>query len=71
MSAAAVYEEQVELRQDRVPWPGPRGIGLAQLLARAHEDVQARGMADCPACGGVMERAGVQATCASCGSRLS
>jgi tRNA(Ile2) C34 agmatinyltransferase TiaS len=44
---------------------------LVQLLTRAHEDVSAYGTAVCPVCGGVMEHAGAQAACASCGSRLS
>jgi len=71
MSATAVYEEQVQVSPERLPWARSRGFTLARLLARAHEDVQARATADCPVCGGIMERAGVQATCASCGSRLS
>jgi hypothetical protein len=71
MSATAVYEEQVQISRERLAWARQEGITLAQLLARAHEDVQACATADCPLCGGIMERAGVQATCASCGSRLS
>ena len=71
MSATATCEEQVQVRRERRPCAIARGITLGQLLTRAHEDVHAHGTADCPACGGVMERAGVQATCASCGSRLS
>jgi len=69
MSATALYEEQVQVSRERLPWASRSTLAL--LLARAHEDVHARGAADCPVCGGVMERAGVQAICASCGSRLS
>ena len=59
MSAAAVCEAPVAM-----------GITLAQLLARAYEDVRASGKADCPACGGTLLSNGVDAECTSCGSRL-
>ena len=47
------------------------GVTLGQLLARAHEDVQANGKADCPVCGNTLLSNGVDAECTSCGSRLS
>ena len=71
MSATAVFEEQVQVSRERLPWAGSRGITLSQLLTRAHESVHAHGIADCPVCNRVMERAGGKAACATCGSRLS
>jgi hypothetical protein len=71
MSATAVCEEQAQVRRERRPFAGPAGQTLGQVLARAREGVQASVATECPVCGGVMERAGVQAACASCGSRLS
>ena len=59
MSATAVYET-----------PVATGLTLGQLLARAHEHVQANGKADCPVCGGTLLSDGVDAECTSCGSRL-
>ncbi len=70
MSATAVYDGRVQMPRARVPWAGRRGITVAQLLARAHEDVQARGVADCPVCGGALRPAGGDAECSTCGSRL-
>lgn len=50
--------------------PVATGLTLGQLLARAHEDAQATGKADCPVCGGTLLSNGVDAQCTSCGSRL-
>ena len=71
MSATAICDEQVQVRRERRPCAVSSGITIGQLLARAHEDVLARGTGVCPVCSSVMERAGAQAACASCGSRLS
>jgi hypothetical protein len=71
MAATALFEEQIQMRRDRRPCDLTDGITLGQLLTRAHEAVHARGAADCPVCGGVLERRGVQAVCGSCGSSLS
>ena len=46
------------------------GVSLGQLLARAHEDAQAHGKADCPVCAGTLLSNGADARCTSCGSRL-
>ena len=51
--------------------PVATGLSLGQLLTRAHEDAQANGKADCPACGGTLLSNGLDAACTSCGSRLS
>jgi len=71
MSATAVCEEHGQVRRERRPCAIATGVTLGQVLTRAHEGVDAYGATDCPVCGGVMERAGVQAACAGCGSRLS
>ena len=71
MSATAICEEQVQVKRERRPCSLPGMATLGQILTRAHEDALARGAADCPVCGGVMERAGAQGGCANCGSRLS
>ena len=60
MAATAVYELSLTT-----------GLTLGQLLTRAHEDAQANGKADCPACGGTLLSNGLDAACTSCGSRLS
>jgi hypothetical protein len=70
MSATAVCEEQLQVRRERRPCGGPAGITLGQLLTRAHEGVHARGIADCPVCGGTLELRGVDAHCTDCRSRL-
>ena len=70
MSATAVCEETVQVRRERRPCAGPRGITLGQLLTRAHEAVHAGRAAACPMCGGELRAAGVDAECTSCGSRL-
>ena len=44
---------------------------LDQVLARAYEEIHARGQADCPVCGGAMHEDAVDVRCADCGSRLS
>jgi hypothetical protein len=59
MSATAIFDTQLA-----------SGVTLAQLLTRAHEDVQAHGKADCPVCGGTLLSHGVDAECADCSSRL-
>ena len=59
MSATAVCET-----------PVATGLTLGQLLARAHEDVQANGKADCPVCAGTLLSNGTDAECTSCGSRF-
>jgi DNA-directed RNA polymerase subunit RPC12/RpoP len=46
-------------------------VSIGQLLARAREDVQGGAAADCPVCGGALERHGLDGRCADCGSRLS
>ena len=71
MSATALCEEHVEVRRERRSCAGPRGITIGRLLARAYEDAQAHGIADCPVCGGSMECGDHAAVCVSCGSRLS
>ena len=68
MSATAVYEERVHVSRERLPWAGT--VTLAQLLARAHEGVQARGTADCPICGGQLTERALDSCCDDCGSRL-
>ena len=70
MSATAVCEEQVQVRRERRPCGRPTGITLGQLLTRAHEDLHARGAADCPVCGGQIAPRGVDSRCADCGTRL-
>ncbi len=70
MSATAVCEEQVRVPHGQHPLTGPRGVTLGQLLARAHEDVRVRGVADCPVCGSALRSHGVEARCDDCGSRL-
>ncbi len=59
MSATAVCEQ-----------PVATSLSLGELLARAHEDVHTRGVADCPVCGGALVQSGVDAECTVCGSRL-
>jgi hypothetical protein len=71
MSATAVCDQQVQIRRERRPCALPGGITLGQLLTRAHEDVHARGAADCPVCGGTLAARGVHAHCDDCGSQLS
>ena len=71
MSATAVYEEQIQVSRERLPWARREGITLARLLARAHEDVQVRGTADCPVCGGALRVRGAAVGCDDCGSRLT
>jgi hypothetical protein len=71
MSAAAVCEEQVQIRRERRPCAGPGAATLGQLLTRAHEAIHARGAADCPVCGGGLAANLVDASCDDCGSRLS
>jgi hypothetical protein len=66
--ADSVFATRSRLRR---PCGRVSGITIGRVLTRAHEDAQARGAADCPVCGAVMERAGIQAACANCGSRLS
>ena len=60
MSASAVCERPVV----------PTSVTLAELLARAHEDVHEHGAAECPVCGGTLLLHGVDAECTSCRSRL-
>ena len=69
-ATAPPCEEQVQVRRERRPCAGPRGITLGQLLARAHEGVHAHGAAECPVCGGLLEPRGLDARCGSCGSTL-
>jgi hypothetical protein len=69
MSATAVCEE-LQVRRERRPCARPGAATLGQLLTRAHEAVHARGVADCPVCGGTLRPHGVDAQCTSCGSRL-
>ena len=71
MSATAVCEEQVQIRRERRPCALPGGITLGQLLTRAHEDVQARGAAECPVCGGALALNRSVGRCQDCGSQLS
>ena len=68
MSATAVYEERVQVSRERLPWAG--GITLAQLLARAHEDVHTRSTAACPVCGGALAPRDLEAHCDDCGTWL-
>jgi hypothetical protein len=62
MSATALWPEPLQLHAE---------LSLGQLLTRAHEDVHAHGMADCPVCGGTLWTDGVDAHCGDCGSRLN
>jgi tRNA(Ile2) C34 agmatinyltransferase TiaS len=72
MSATAVCEEQVQVRRERRPCAGPEGVTLGQLLARAHEAVQAGGVADCPFCSGTIRAHGaLGGRCDDCGSGLA
>ena len=71
MSATAICEEQVQVRRERRPCARPRGLTLGQILTRAHEDVHARGAADCPVCRGTLVSHMGEARCGDCGSRLS
>jgi hypothetical protein len=60
MSATVLCEKPAQTQQEQ----------LGQLLARAHEDVQAHGVADCPICGGTLAAWGADARCDDCGARL-
>ena len=60
--SATLCEEPVQLRAE---------LSLGELLARAHEDVGAHGVADCPVCGGALTSVGADAQCNACGSRLA
>jgi hypothetical protein len=70
-ATAPPCEEQVQVRRERRPCAGSRGISLGQLLARAHESVHEHGSADCPVCGGSLEPSTGGASCTRCGSRLA
>ena len=70
-STAAICEEQVQVRRERRPCAGPRGVTLGQFLSRAHDAAVAGQTAGCPMCGGAMEPAGREARCGGCGTRLS
>ena len=67
----AVCEERAPARRDRRPCARPRGMTIGQLLTHTHEAVHASGAADCPMCGGALERHGHDACCGGCGTRLS
>jgi tRNA(Ile2) C34 agmatinyltransferase TiaS len=69
-ATAAICEEQVQVRRERRPCAGPRGITLGQLLARAREAVLTGTAADCPVCGGTLAAHGLEGRCDDCGSRL-
>jgi hypothetical protein len=70
-TAPAVCEEQLAVRRERRPCARPGGVTIGQLLARAHEALQAGAAASCPMCGGAMERHGLQGQCNDCGTQLA
>ena len=57
-----------DLADDRTAARG--GLTLEERLDLALDGVRADGRADCPVCGGGMERAAGHARCGDCGSRL-
>ena len=69
-ATAAICEEQVQVRRERRPCSGPKGITLGQVLARAREAADAGASADCPMCGGALEARGLGSRCNDCGSQL-
>lgn len=69
-TAQTLCEEQAPVRRERRPCARPGGVTLGQLLARAHEDVQAGSLASCPLCGGALEPHGREGRCGDCGTRL-
>ena len=66
----AVCEDRAPARRERRPCARPRGVTIGQLLTRTHDAVQASSSADCPMCGGALERQGHDARCGDCGTRL-
>jgi hypothetical protein len=46
-------------------------LTLEQRLDRVWEGLLAAGAAECPVCGGEMERSGAAGRCGDCGTRLS
>jgi hypothetical protein len=69
-AAAAVCEEQVQVRRERRPCARPGGMTVGQLLARAHEAIQLGARVSCPVCEGRVEPHGGEGLCGSCGTRL-
>jgi hypothetical protein len=54
----------------RRPAPGGEGLTLGRQLDRVWEGLLAAGAAECPVCGGRIERAGAEACCGGCASTL-
>jgi tRNA(Ile2) C34 agmatinyltransferase TiaS len=69
-ATAAICEEQVSVQRERRPCAHPGGVTLGQLLARAHEAVQAGAATGCPVCGRTLEAHGRECRCDHCGTRL-
>ena len=66
--SATLCEEPVRLRS--VLTLGAE-LSLGALLARAYEEVDAHGVADCPVCAHPMRGDVFEARCDTCGARLS
>jgi hypothetical protein len=53
------------------PRSGGEGLTLETRISRVWEGLLAAGLAECPVCGGELERLGSAGHCLSCGSELS
>ena len=71
MAAAAVCEEQVQVRHERRPCSRPGGVTIGQLLTRTHNAILSGVEADCPVCGGTLVAQDLGGRCGDCGTRLS
>ena len=68
-ASAAEQLDDTELRRLREAGGGRRTLG--KKLEQTWEGLRAAGVANCPLCGGRMERRAAHARCGCCGTRLS